>query len=71
MKTVKTTFPDGTTDVISDSLSGALRVIANRYGAEVGDLITDESPDRTLVWLDEESAENCDGANAVAEISKV
>lgn len=63
-----TTFSDGTSDVNSETFEGALRVIANRYEVAVDDLVTEESEERTLVWLDEDSAKNDDGAKAVAEI---
>lgn len=69
MKTsYNTNFSDGTNSVNSSSLDGALRVVANRYSKQVSDLVTDTNEDRTLVWLDEASAENDNGAKAVAEI---
>lgn len=69
MKSYKVTFADGTQDVISTSPLG---VIAHRYGVDELDLVeSEDDADRTLVWLDEESAENDDVANAVAQFSPV
>lgn len=65
--TVKITYGDGTPDTISTA-GGAYGVIASRYGVEVSSLVTDKGEDRALVWLDEATAENDDGAKAIAEI---
>jgi hypothetical protein len=67
MKTVKITFADGTSGIVCNA-SVAQDRIAARYGVETHTLISDDSGDRELIWLDEESAENDDGAHAVAEI---
>ena len=67
MKTVKITFADGTSDIVCNA-SVAQDRIATRYGVETRALVSDDSGDRELIWLDEESAENDDGRRAVAEI---
>lgn len=61
-------FSDGTSSVNSDTMNGALRVIARRYNTDVSSLVTEYDGARTLVWLDEETANNDDGSRAVAEI---
>ena len=66
----QTTYSDGASGDNSRTMAGALRNIANRYGVTADSLVTDEEGvERTLVWLDEESAENDAGQNAVAEIT--
>ena len=67
MKTVKITFADGTSDILCNA-SAAQERIAARYGVETHTLVSEDSGDRALSWLEDESAENDDGAQAVAEI---
>ncbi len=61
-------FADGTQTRYTENRKNALRVIAQKYTVEVTDLVTECDGARELVWLDEASAENDDGANACAEI---
>lgn len=63
------TYADGGNDN-SATMAGACKKIANRYGVAKKSLVTNNDGARTLVWLDEASAENDDGANAVAEIQE-
>lgn len=67
----QTTYADGGSDNNSDTMAGAMRCIANRYGVTAESLVADKGPDRTLVWLDDAAAENDGGKNAVAEIKEV
>ena len=63
-----TRFTDSTDDVSSGSLLEALQAVATRYGAHAGDLVTRARAGRTIVWLDEESAEGGEEDKEVAEI---
>lgn len=69
-QSVNTHFSDGTASVNSSTREGAHQAIADRYGVAVSDLVTEQSDERELVWLDEETAANDDGAKAVAEIRR-
>jgi hypothetical protein len=66
-QTVKVTFSDGTSDIIC-TYGGARQRIADRCNVPVDSLVYETGEDRELVWLDEASAANDDGAKAVAEI---
>lgn len=66
--TVRVTFADGTSDIIC-TYGGAHQRIADRYNVAVSSLVTEAGEDRELVWLDEASAENDAGKEAVAQIS--
>lgn len=63
-------FNDGSNSRMGHPAYTALLTIAQKYGVAASDLVTEECADgRTLVWLDEASAANDDGAHAVAEIT--
>jgi len=61
-------FTDGTQTRYADNRDAAIALIARKYEVAVSDLVTDDSDERELVWLNEADADNDDGANAVAEI---
>jgi hypothetical protein len=64
-----THFSDASVADNSSTWNGALRLIADRYQVNLDDMEWEETvAGRTLVWLDETSAKNDDGGNAVAEI---
>ena len=69
MNIFTTRFTDSTDDVSNETLAEALQAIATRYGVDAGDLVTRERAGRTIVWLDEESAEGGEEDKEVAEIS--
>lgn len=71
MSSYLTQFTDSTDDDTSDSLAGALRVIAGRYGVDSEELVTRDVDGRTVIWLDHESAESGDVAKEVAEVRAV
>lgn len=61
----------GTTEPRVDTYEEAVASVRATYGADcaighAGDIA--DSGERTLVWADDESAENDDGSRAVAEI---
>jgi len=63
---VRVTFADGTSDICT--YGGARQRIADRCNVAVDSLVYETGEDRELIWLDEASAANDDGAKAVAEI---
>lgn len=63
-------YNDGNNSRYGISLAAALDQIASKYGMNADDLVTSEDDARILVWLDEESAADDPGLNAVAEIIK-
>lgn len=63
-------FSDGSNSRYGISEDAAYSRIAAKYGVAVSDLVTDDSGDRTLVWLSEADAENDAGAKAVAELRR-
>ena len=71
MKSYTLHYSDGDQSSYGLSKSGALLLVADKYGVEASDLVTHEddgeSP-RILVWESEEDAENDAGENAVAEL---
>ncbi len=67
---MKITYSNGTPSDTANTTEEALEIIAAAKGVDAADLITDDSGDRTLVWLSEEDAENDDGAKAVAQITE-
>jgi hypothetical protein len=62
------TYSDGARATTADSQDDAIALIASRYSLDPADLVTEESDERTLVWLSESDAANDDGSSAVAEI---
>lgn len=70
-KTLEIHHSNGNASRYPESYADAIRVLKAEYG---DDIVTADweahTPDseRMLVWADEESAENDDGAKAVAEI---